>query len=92
MLGAANRDPRRFDRPDELRLDRTDPAPISFGHGMHHCIGAALARLELRIALPAILERFGDYTIDPETVTWKTSLAFRSPTRLPVHLRRPAES
>ncbi len=52
MLGAANRDPRRFDNPDELRLDRQNPAPLSFGLGIHHCVGAGLARLELRVALP----------------------------------------
>ena len=84
MLGAANRDPRRFDEPDRLRLDRPDPAPISFGHGIHHCVGAALARLELRVALPAIVDALGDYEIAPDDVTWKTSLAFRSPTRLQV--------
>jgi cytochrome P450 len=87
MLGAANRDPRRFDDADQLRLDREDPAPLSFGHGLHHCIGAALARLELRTALPAVVEALGDYTVDD--VSWKTSLAFRSPTRLRV--RRPPQ-
>lgn len=82
MLGAANRDPRRFDAPEQLRIDRTDPAPISFGHGMHHCVGAALARLEMRTALPAILDAIGSYTIDEDRTTWKTSLAFSSPTEL----------
>jgi cytochrome P450 len=84
MLGAANRDPRRFDDPDELRLDRENPAPLSFGLGIHHCVGAALARMELRVTLPAIVDAFGDYTIDPNDLAWKTSLAFRSPNRLPV--------
>jgi cytochrome P450 len=84
MLGAANRDPHRFDRPDQLCVDRTDPAPISFGHGIHHCIGAALARLELRVAVPAILDSLGSFAIDDSTVEWKTSLAFRSPAHLPV--------
>ena len=84
MLGAANRDPRRFDAPDQLRLDRENPAPLSFGLGIHHCLGAGLTRLELRIALPAIIDALGDYTIEPREVEWKTSLAFRSPTRLPV--------
>jgi cytochrome P450 len=84
MLGAANRDPARFDGADRLRVDRDDPAPVSFGHGIHHCVGAALTRLELRVALPAIVEALGCYTIDDAGLAWKTSLAVRSPNRLPV--------
>ncbi|MDX2378435.1 MAG: cytochrome P450 [Acidimicrobiia bacterium] len=82
MLGAVNRDPRRFTNPNQLALDRENPAGLSFGHGIHHCIGAALARLELRIGLRAVIDTFGDYTIQEGRLAWKTSLAFRSPTRL----------
>ncbi len=89
MLGAVNRDPRRFTEPNQLLLDRDNPNGLSFGHGIHHCVGAALARLELRIGLRAILESFGEYTIDETQITWKTSLAFRSPSRLPVKRARP---
>lgn len=81
-LGAANRDPRRFDRPNELILDREEPRPMSFGHGIHRCLGAALARLELLVALPAILEEFGEYTIDDDDLGWKQLTPFRGPTRL----------
>ena len=84
LLGAANRDPRRFADANDLRLDREDPHPVSFGHGIHHCIGAALARLELRIGLGAFVEAFNDYTIDPATVTWKQSGALRGPTQLSI--------
>jgi cytochrome P450 len=89
MLGAANRDPARFTDADQLRVDRNDPTPISFGHGIHHCIGAALARRELTVALPAITDALGPYEIDETHLEWKTSLAFRSPTHLPVHLTHP---
>jgi cytochrome P450 len=84
LLHAANRDPRRFADANELKLDRENPRPISFGHGIHHCIGAALARMELRTGLSAFVEAFGDYTIDPATITWKPSGALRGPTLLPV--------
>ncbi|MEQ8841203.1 MAG: cytochrome P450 [Acidimicrobiales bacterium] len=84
VLGAANRDPRRWPDANTLRLDRDDPRPISFGHGIHHCIGAALARMQMRIGLRAFLERFGDYTIDESTVVWKAHPVLRGPVVLPV--------
>ena len=84
MLGAVNRDPARFDEPNMLRLDRENPAPLSFGRGIHHCVGAALARMELRVGLRAFLDVFGDYTIRLDDVAWKQSLAFRGPTELNV--------
>ena len=78
-LGAANRDPRRWDRPDELRLDRDDPSPLSFAHGAHYCVGAALARMELRVALQAMVERMGEYSIDEAGIEWNESLILRGP-------------
>lgn len=58
VLGAANRDPRVFREPDRLILDRQEASPLSFGAGIHHCLGAALARLEAQVMLPALLRRF----------------------------------
>ena len=86
LLGAANRDPDRYDAPDELRLDRPDPRPLSFGHGIHHCVGAALARLEAATVLPAFLEAFPDFRVDEAALTWRRSTTFRGPRTLPVHL------
>jgi cytochrome P450 len=57
VLGSANRDPEAFERPDELDVTRDGPRPLSFGHGIHHCLGAALAQLEVEVALSALLER-----------------------------------
>ncbi len=87
FLGAANRDPERYDRPNELVLDREDPRPLSFGNGIHHCLGAALARMEARIALPVFLQTFPDYKIEVDQVVWKRSLTVRGPQKLPTTLR-----
>ncbi|HEX2063330.1 MAG TPA: cytochrome P450, partial [Acidimicrobiales bacterium] len=58
LLGAANRDPERFTDPDELDLGRSEASPLSFGSGIHYCLGAALARLEAQVVLDRLLERF----------------------------------
>lgn len=86
LLGAANRDPRRYDQPNELILDREDPRPLSFGHGVHRCLGAALARLEARVALPLFLRTFPDYSVDHDRREWKRSTTVRCPTQLPITL------
>lgn len=88
-LGIANRDPREFDRPDELLLDRPNAHSVSFGHGIHHCVGAALARMEVRVGLRAFLDDFGDYEIDPSEIVWKQSLTLRGPESLPVSRASP---
>ncbi len=58
LVGGGNRDPAVFTRPDELILDRQEASPLSFGGGIHYCLGASLARLEAQVALPAVLRRF----------------------------------
>jgi cytochrome P450 len=57
-LPAANRDPAYIDDPDRLDITRGAPGHVAFGHGVHHCLGAPLARMEMRIAYPALLRRF----------------------------------
>ena len=54
LFGSANRDPRKWDRPDDLDLTRGDPTHVTFGWGLHHCIGAPLARLEVGTAMDVI--------------------------------------
>jgi cytochrome P450 len=62
-IGAANRDPRKFDAPDRLQLDRRPNKHLAFGGGPHTCVGLTLARMEGRIAIQRFLERFPDYRI-----------------------------
>ncbi|MCE7003783.1 cytochrome P450 [Kibdelosporangium philippinense] len=57
-LSSANRDPRRFSSPDQLDITRDDNQHMAFGHGIHHCLGAPLARLEARVAVNDLLDRF----------------------------------
>ena len=83
-IGAANRDPARFDRPDVLDIDRTDVRPLSFGHGIHHCVGAALARKQAAIVLPMVCNELADHRVVRNEVAWKRSMTLRGPIHLPV--------
>ena len=64
LTGAATRDPRAFDRPDDFDIDRPPSVSIGFGHGVHSCLGAALARLESRIAIEEIAARWQGLDVD----------------------------
>ena len=77
VLGAANRDPERFDAPDTLDLGRSPNPHVAFGKGIHACIGAQLARAETRIALARIVERMPGLTLAAEP-EWKDALASRA--------------
>ena len=63
MIGAANRDPDQFADPDRLDITRDPNRHVTLGHGVHYCLGAALARLELRVAVASFLARFPDYRL-----------------------------
>ena len=88
MWGAANRDPGEFERPDEVDLQRQVPRRhLAFGRGIHHCVGAPLARLEARVVLGDLLARTEAIELDPaESPTWADSLQVRRHARLPVRL------
>ena len=82
-LGAANHDPARYDDPGRLDLGRPDGGSISFGGGIHYCLGAPLARLEAQIALPAVIRRFPRLAVG-EPLHRKVSLTLRGFLRVPV--------
>jgi cytochrome P450 len=70
LLGSANRDERVWDRPDAFDIDRSSPVQhVGFGHGIHVCLGAALARLEMRVSLEEILRTVPGYEIDEARCT-----------------------
>lgn len=79
MFAAGNRDPAQFDHPDSVDLTRGSPKRhLAFGHGIHFCVGAALARIEARAVLQAVLEQTRDFTLDPDyRPQWVDSLLVR---------------
>ncbi len=79
---AANRDPRVFADANRLVLDRSPNPHLTFGHGHHFCLGAALARLEIRLALPRLLRRFPSFEIIGPPV-WKPNISDRSASSIP---------
>ncbi|SED22943.1 cytochrome P450 [Streptomyces sp. TLI_105] len=86
VLAAADRDPERFDGPDTLDLARRDNQHLGYGHGIHYCLGAPLARLEGQTALATLLTRLPDLRLaaDPAELRWRGGLIMRGLRTLPV--------
>ncbi len=83
-IGAANRDPAVFDDPDRLDIGRSSGSNLSFGRGVHHCLGAPLARLEGRIALEVLLERFSSLRLRTDRPAFRRGVVLRGLESLPV--------
>ena len=88
LLGSTNRDETRFPDPDSLELRRSGARILAFGHGIHTCLGAALARLEAQVAFSELARRFPKLLIEIERPEWAPSIHFRGLQRLPVALAR----
>ncbi|MFI1434387.1 cytochrome P450 [Streptomyces lydicus] len=85
-LASASRDPERYSAADDFDITRDARGHAAFGHGIHFCLGAPLARLEARVALRSLLERCPDLAldVDPGALTWRTGMLIRGTERLPV--------
>ena len=88
LIGAANRDPAAFEEPDRLDVGRSEGSHISFGRGIHHCIGAPLARLEGRVVLEVLLERFASMRLLDERPVYRGGVVLRGLESLPVAAAR----
>ena len=82
LLGAANRDPGVFERAELMDVTRRDSRMLSFGGGIHHCIGQQLARLEGRVAFTSLARRLPRITVDVERAQWRAGFLFRGLTEL----------
>ena len=86
LLGSGNRDPREFEQPDRFDVTRANPRILAFGHGAHVCLGAAVARLEARVALQEFLARYPRYAVDEDAVDFLHSGNVQGPTSVPVSI------
>jgi cytochrome P450 len=84
LLGAANRDPAAYPEPDRLDVTRANIRPLSFGGGIHFCLGAQLARIEAEVAIATLLRRLPTLRLDdPEHADWRQTFVLRGLNRLP---------
>jgi len=84
VLGAGNRDPERFADPDQLDVTRADVRPLSFGHGLHYCLGAQLARMEAAAAFEALVTRLPNLRLGGGEIPWGDNTVLRGPRAVPL--------
>lgn len=84
MLGAANRDPAQFPEPDRLDPERRENRHLAFGHGIHYCLGAALARVQGRVAFGVLLHRLPALRLTSRQLEWRPTLTVHGLKELPV--------
>ena len=86
LLASANRDEERFPDGESFDIHRQGPPHITFGRGIHSCLGSALARVEGRVALEEILKRFPDWTVDMDNARLSSSSSTRGWDTLPAFI------
>ena len=86
LMASANRDPRRFEDPAAYDIFRSDLQHLTFGYGLHYCLGANLARLEGRVALDELLNRFPEWDVDYDNIELAPTSTVRGWQRMPLVL------
>jgi cytochrome P450 len=86
LLGSASRDERRFAAPDRLDVGRDEGPSLAFGAGIHHCLGAALARMEGQVVFAGLLRRFGIIELLDESPPWRDTITMHGLEALPLRL------
>jgi cytochrome P450 len=86
-MASANRDPRRFEDPDVYDITRTDVQHLTFGYGLHFCLGTHLARLEGRVALEELLNRWPEWDVDYSGIKLASTSTVRGWERMPIIVR-----
>ena len=86
FISSANRDPEKHENPDTFDISRWPNTHVAFGSGIHHCLGATLARLEGQEAFRALAERYGSLSLETNEFEYQPSITFRSLKTLPVSL------
>ncbi len=87
LLASGNRDPEQFDEPERFDITRTPNNHLGFGFGIHHCLGAPLARMETQVALTSLVRRAPDLALTVDDVTYKSNVVLRGMESLPVAMR-----
>jgi pimeloyl-[acyl-carrier protein] synthase len=84
VMAAGNRDPERFQNPDQFDVTRKDNRHLSFGWAAHFCFGAALARIEGQLALGTMMKRLSGWLLEPTKLIWRENLGLRGLKALPI--------
>jgi cytochrome P450 len=87
LLASANHDPAQFDEPERFDITRNPNNHLGLGFGIHHCLGAPLARMETQLALTSLMRRAPDLALATDEVTYNPNVVLRGLEALPVSMR-----